>query len=74
MSAEAEAKRAASGMSPEQLSLQDAFMEGQRAGQLGLSSALNPWQHGSAQHAQWERARMGVIGAALNKAFIRRSA
>jgi hypothetical protein len=71
---ELEAKRGASGLSPEQLSLQDAFSEGQRAGGFGHGASMNPYQDGCPEHREWERARMAVIGAALNKAFIRRSA
>lgn len=66
MDASMEAKRAAAGISPEALSLQDAFIEGQRAGHLGLSAGLNPYQTGCLEHHEWERARSCVIGAFLN--------
>lgn len=59
-------KRNASGISPEILSMQDAHTEGQRAGHLGLSASLNPYQAGCPEHDEWERARSCVIGAYLN--------
>jgi hypothetical protein len=59
-------KRNASQTSPEILSLQDAHIEGQRAGHLGLSASLNPYQAGCPEHDEWERARSCVIGAYLN--------
>jgi hypothetical protein len=62
----AEAKRNAAGVSPEVLSLQDAAIEGARAGHLGLSASLNPYQAGCEEHDVWERARSCVIGAYLN--------
>lgn len=62
----AEAKRNAAQTSPELLSLQDARIEGARAGHLGLSASLNPYQDGCAEHAEWESARSCVIGAYLN--------
>lgn len=61
-----EAKRRASGISAEELSLQDAFIEGQRAGHLNLAASLNPWQAGTVHHAEWERGRSCVIGAFLS--------
>lgn len=59
-------KRNASQTSPEVLSLQDAYIEGQRAGHLSLSASLNPYQNGCAEHDEWERGRSCVIGAFLN--------
>lgn len=64
--AESAAKRNAAGTSPEVLSMQDAFCEGQRAGQVGISASLNPYQLGVPEYAEWERARSAVIGARLN--------
>jgi hypothetical protein len=58
--------RTAAGFSPEELSLQDAAMEGHRAGRLGLSASLNPYQSGCAEHAAWEVGRNCAIGAYLN--------
>lgn len=63
---EVDDKRNASGISPEILSMQDAHIEGQRAGHLGLSASLNPYQAGCPEHDEWERARSCVIGAYLN--------
>lgn len=59
--AELAAKRQAAQFSPEQMSLQDAFIEGQRAGTHGTASALNPYDHGFPEHAEWERGRMGAL-------------
>lgn len=63
----AEAKRAASGMSPEQLSLQDAFLEGTRAAGFSHGAAMNPFQDGTPEHGEWERGRQSTLGMALNK-------
>lgn len=63
---EAEQKRMASGASPEILSLQEAFLEGQRAGQMSLGASLNPNQYSTPEYDEWERGRSGVIGARLN--------
>lgn len=54
-------KRNASQTSPEILSLQDAFIEGQRAGHLGLSAGLNPWQDGYPEHNEWLRGWRSAI-------------
>lgn len=62
---EANMKRNAAGISPEVLSLQDAFAEGARAGNMGTASSLNPYQHNTPEHAEWERGRMGAIGYKL---------
>lgn len=62
-----EVKRRASGFSPEQLSLQNAFIEGARAGSMGLSPSLNPYQNRPAEHAEWERGRFGALGNELAK-------
>lgn len=55
-------KRAAAGMSAEQLSLLDAFIEDGRAGYIGTAAGLNPYQHGTPEHDEWERGRMGALG------------
>lgn len=60
-------QRNAADVTPEELSMQDAFIEGQRAGHLGLGAGMNPYQHGCFEHDEWERARSCVIGAFLNK-------
>lgn len=61
-------KRRASGCSPEELSLQDAFMEGQRAGSLGTASALNPFSDPDSPHHQaWERGRNAAEGYRRNR-------
>lgn len=63
---EIDSKKAYSGLSPEELSLQDAAIEGRRAGHLGLSAGLNPYQCGCPEHEAWENARTCVIGAWLS--------
>lgn len=64
---EAAAKRAASGISPEVLSLQDAFLAGQKSGHLGHGASMNPYQHGVPEHAEWERGRMGALGQLVRR-------
>lgn len=60
---EAADKRRASGLSPEELSIQDAYMEGQRAGALGTAAALNPFSDpGLPQYKAWERGRSAAEG------------
>jgi hypothetical protein len=56
--------RNAAGISPEELSLQDAFMEGQRAGAMQLSPSLNPFQDHTPEHEAWERGRQGAATVA----------
>lgn len=56
--------RNAAGISPEELSIQDAFMEGLRAGAMQLSPSLNPYQEGCAEHQSWERGRQGAASLA----------
>jgi hypothetical protein len=58
-------KRNACQISPEILSLQEARIDGQRAGHLGLSASLNPYQDGCPEHDIWESSRSLVIGAYL---------
>lgn len=61
-------KRRAAGFSPEELSIQDAYMEGQRAGSLGTASALNPFSDpGSPHHQAWERGRNAAEGYRRNR-------
>jgi hypothetical protein len=53
--------RTASGISPEELFIQDAYMEGQRAGHQGLAAGLNPFNNPKSPEAQaWERGRSAV--------------
>jgi hypothetical protein len=59
------AKRAASGLSPELLSLQEAFAEGQRAGAAGKEASENPYQDHTPEHGEWRRGRAGVGGMKL---------
>jgi hypothetical protein len=48
-------KRRASGYSPEELSLAEAFIEGARAGNMELAPSLNPYQDFCPEHAEWLR-------------------
>lgn len=65
---EAADKRRASGYSPEELSLQDAYMEGQRAGSLGTAAGLNPYSDpGSSHYQAWERGRSAAEGYRRNR-------
>lgn len=57
--------RHASGISPEELSLQDAFMDGQRQGLVGIAAGLNPYQLGTPEYAEWERGRFTAFGTLL---------
>lgn len=50
-----------------ELSLQDALLEGQRAGARGLPASLNPNQDNTPEHAEWERGRMAAIGQHLER-------
>lgn len=58
--------RAASGMSPELMSLMDAGNEGQKAGFLTMSPSLNPYQSETPEHSEWERRRDAAVRAKLN--------
>lgn len=44
-----------------ELSIQDAFMEGQRAGGMSLAAGLNPHQLVSPEYDAWERGRSGAL-------------
>lgn len=59
----AEAKRAAYGMSPEQLALMDTYAEGARAGTSGAAAGANPWRDpGSPEYQAWFRGwRAGTL-------------
>jgi hypothetical protein len=51
---------------PDELSLQQAQSEGQRAGEMSLPPALNPYQDDQPEHDVWEKARLAIIGYRLN--------
>ena len=63
---DAVAKRAASGLSPEQLSLMDAGAEGQKAGFMGYGPEMNPYDPSTPERAIWEQRRHAAIGYRLN--------
>lgn len=56
--------REAAGVSREELSLQEAFIEGQRAGARGASASENPNQEGFPEYKEWERGRLSAQGRA----------
>jgi hypothetical protein len=45
----------------DEMSLQDAFMEGQRAGNMLFGPPLNPFQDDTPEHAEWERGRSAAV-------------
>jgi hypothetical protein len=59
---EREAKKHASGMSAEEHTLLDAYVQGRRAGRDFCSPEMNPHPAGSAKHASWERGRVSALG------------
>lgn len=62
-------KRRASGMSPEELSIQDAYEEGQRAGHLGRAASFNPYIYPQSPQSQaWERGRSAAEAYRLSLA------
>lgn len=59
-----EAKRNASGMSPEELAIRDAYAEGARVGSRGGAAGLNPHTDISSPEAKaWERGRSAADAA-----------
>jgi hypothetical protein len=50
-------------LTPDELAEQDAYLEGQRAGHIGQTQNMNPWQAGTAEHDAWEHGRFAVMGA-----------
>lgn len=66
------AMRVASGISTEQLSLQDARIEGAKAGRMGHGPYSNPYQDFTPEHAEWEKSRHAAIGQKLNNPFANR--
>ncbi len=68
---EIEDKKHASGISIDELSLMDARADGRRAGHLGLSAGLNPYDPSFPEHQAWEEGRTCVIGMWLNSGLKR---
>lgn len=61
-------QRNAAGISIEELSLQDAFMEGQRAGGIGTAAGCNPFVDATLpQYQEWERGRSSAIAYKLSR-------
>lgn len=67
-----EAKREASGFSPEQIAIMDAANEGRKAGAWGFGASLNPHQPSTPEYEAWEKARTHTIGMRLNGRALRR--
>ena len=59
--------RHAAQMSPEELSIQDAYQEGARCGQFGTAAGLNPYQCRTPEYDAWERGRMAAILSKLRR-------
>lgn len=71
----AEAKRAASGFSPEQLAIQDAYHEGCRAGNQGVQAGCNPFADPlSEEFRAWERGRSAAEAQRLSRYLPKRAA
>lgn len=47
------------------LSLIDAGNAGRKAGMFGHGASLNPYDHGTPEHAEWDKHRLATIGARL---------
>lgn len=62
---EIEAKRNASGSSPEILSLQDAYLEGQRLGMAGFGPEMNTYAPGTPEWHECDRGRRNALGFRL---------
>jgi hypothetical protein len=59
--------RTASGISPEELALQDAYLEGVRSGRLGHGASMNPYLDFFQEHHEWNRGRLAALGQSLNR-------
>lgn len=53
-------------MNADEMSLQDAFAQGQRAASFSHGATMNPFQAETPEHAEWERGRMGALGMQAN--------
>lgn len=70
-----EAKRHAAQMTKEELILQDAYIEGQRAGAQGVTAGLNPWSDAtSPEFHAWERGRSAAENYRVSRQFNQRRA
>lgn len=61
--------RTAYGMSPEELSMQQAGIEGAEAGMRGTAASLNPYQDHTPEHREWDRCRLAALGQALARSI-----
>jgi hypothetical protein len=59
--------RTAYGVSPEELSLTDAYFEGQRLGMSGFGREMNSFDPGTPEFHECERGRLNAIGARLGQ-------
>lgn len=62
-------KRAASGMSAELLSLQDARIAGAKAGQQGQAFEMNPYHPDSPEWTEWRKAFQQGLASRLAGSF-----
>lgn len=60
-----EAAERATKPTPEELSLQDAYIEGVKDGNLSVRKSMNPWQSGLPEYDAWERGRTAAMGQML---------
>lgn len=44
-------------LTPDELSLQDARIDGAAAGRRGTAAALNPYDHETEEYAEWDKHR-----------------
>lgn len=49
--------------------MQDAAIEGARAGHRGTAAALNPYDHDQPEHKAWDDARLQAIATSLAGSF-----
>lgn len=61
--------RTAYGISPEELSMQDAAIEGARAGHKGHGRDMCPYDHESPEYKAWDDARLQAIATSLAGSF-----
>lgn len=51
--------------SADQLSREEAYWEGSRAGRAAFGASLNPYQDRTPEHDEWERGRANAVAAML---------
>lgn len=53
-------------LTPEEMSVQDARSQGQKAGEMSYGASMNPYSDGTPENAIWENARTANISYRLN--------